>query len=255
MTLPIPVPSHFRIIAHRGASAYAPENTLAAFRLALEMGVPEVELDTQLTTDGRVALVHDRTLRRYGHGEQTPEEMSWGELATLDMGSWFSPHLYGGETMMTLAELFAAFGDRLTYHIELKGQAPGLPAAVQQLLKDYGLHEVTVITSFSHAMLVAMRKLDHEIRLGWLVRQIDEATLGAAEALQLFQLCPMAEAVTAEMVEAARRVAPGVRAWGLNGATAKDEAGEVQELIRRVVDSGCDGMTINWPDWVKQRRE
>ena len=64
MTLPMPVPADFRIIAHRGASAYAPENTRAAFDLALQMGVTEVELDAQLTTDGVVALCHDETLAR-----------------------------------------------------------------------------------------------------------------------------------------------------------------------------------------------
>jgi len=64
--LPISVPENFRIIAHRGASAYAPENSAAAFKLAYEMGINEFEMDTQICNDGIVILCHDKTLDRYG---------------------------------------------------------------------------------------------------------------------------------------------------------------------------------------------
>src|SRR5690554_4570511 len=124
MVLPIPVPPHFRIIAHRGASAYAPENTHAAFSLTKRMGVTEGELDTQLTLDGTIALCHDGTLERYGHGPRVVEQMEWAELAELDMGSWFSPFLFGGERMITLDDLFATYSTDFTYHVEIKGKAP-----------------------------------------------------------------------------------------------------------------------------------
>src|SRR5690554_737210 len=94
MQIPVTVPSNFRIIAHRGASAYAPENTLPAFDLALRMGRPQVELDAQLSTDGQVVLCHDTTLARYGHGAQTVEALDWATLSNLDMGAWFSPYLF-----------------------------------------------------------------------------------------------------------------------------------------------------------------
>lgn len=249
-SLPIPVPASFRVIAHRGASAYAPENTLPAFELAERMGVPDVELDTQLTTDGVVALCHDGTLVRYGHGERVVEEMSWAELSALDMGSWFSPFLFGGERMMRLDQLFQHFGDRLTYHIELKGRAPGLANAVHGLIEAYNLSEVCYITSFSYESLSAMRKESSSLRLGWLVRSIDEEVLANAKALGLYQLCPQAEQVTPKMVESARRVVADVRAWGIQGSRVSQQAAEVIQLIERVRDAGCDGTTINWPDWV-----
>ncbi|RIK34981.1 MAG: hypothetical protein DCC57_23815, partial [Chloroflexi bacterium] len=119
--LPIPVPAAFRIIAHRGASAYAPENTLPAFDLARAMGVTEVELDAQLTTDGQIALCHDGTLARYGHGPRAVETLAWPDLADLDMGAWFSPHLFGGTRMMTLPQLFDTYGAAFVYHVEIKG--------------------------------------------------------------------------------------------------------------------------------------
>lgn len=252
--LPISVPSTFRVIAHRGASAYAPENTLTAFELAERMGVPDVELDTQLTTDGVVAVCHDSTLARYGHGERRVEEMSWAELAALDMGSWFSPFLFGGERMIHLDQLFEHFDDRLIYHIELKGRAPGLAAAVYALIQRHGIGEACYITSFSYESLVAMRKEWPSARLGWLVRVIDEEVLARAEALKLYQLCPQAEQVTPDRVTAARRVVENVRAWGIQGTQVAQHSAEVISLIERVRDSGCDGTTINWPDWITTER-
>lgn len=249
--LPIPVPPTFRIIAHRGASAYVPENTLAAFQLAYDMGVTEIETDVQLTTDGVVVLCHDRTLARYGHREQVVEEMGWGELAPLDMGSWFSPHLHQDKRMLTLEELLATFGDKLTYHIELKGHAPQLAAATHQLITAHHLHDHCLITSFDDKWLATMQQIDPTLRLGWLVTTIDEQVIARAKALQLYQLCPRADQVTADMVAQARTVVNEVRAWGLQSERVATQARDVQALIRNLLAAGCDGMTINWPDWVR----
>jgi glycerophosphoryl diester phosphodiesterase len=251
MPLPIAVPPHFRIIAHRGASAYAPENTRAAFQLAAKMGIWEVELDVQLTTDGVAVLCHDASLARYGYEAQMVETMTWPELAQLDFGSWFSPYLFGGEPMWTLEGLFRTFGDRFLYHVEIKGRAAGLPQAVHDLIVAHGMQEHCFITSFADAALVAMRRIDPGYRLGWLVQAIDEEVLARAAALELFQLCPRASGVTPEAVARARTVATEVRAWGLMGETTQHLSAEVQQLIERVLASGCDGMTINWPDWVR----
>jgi len=253
--LPISVSPTFRIIAHRGASAYVPENTLAAFQLAYDMGVTEVETDVQLTTDGVVVLCHDRTLARYGHSDQVVEEMRWQPLSALDMGSWFSPYLHHDKRLLTLDQLLAAFGDKLTYHIELKGMAtpPQLAAATHKIITDYGLQDACFITSFAYDSLVAMHQVDPTLRLGWLVQTINDDILAQARALQLFQLCPRADQVTKVLVDRARSAVPEVRAWGLSGTLVANEAKEVQALIHQVIASGCDGMTINWPDWVRRR--
>lgn len=254
--LPINVPPAFRIIAHRGASAYVPENTLAAFQLAYEMGVTEIETDVQLTTDGIVVLCHDRTLARYGHGEQVVEEMPWERLAALDMGSWFSPYLHHDKRMMTLDDLLAAFGDKLTYHIELKGLAAPtqLAAATHSLLTKHRLQKACIITSFAYDSLAAMHAVDPTYRLGWLVQTLDDNVLAKAKALRLFQLCPKADQVAQAMVEQARSVVMEVRAWGILGERVAQQPAEVQTLIQRVLAAGCDGMTINWPDWVYHTR-
>lgn len=243
--LPIPVPANFRIIAHRGASAYAPENTLAAFRLAQQMGVQEVELDAQLTTDGVVVLCHDHTLERYGHEPRVVETLSSAEVLKLDMGSWFSPFHFGGEPLLTLADLFAHFGSHFVYHVEIKGEAPGLVAAVAALIAQHNLADRTIITSFQAAALAAMQQVAPHLRRGWLVEQIDDQVLARAQELKLFQICPAAAHLSTASVQRARTVVPEVRAWGLSGNNR-----QVIHLIHQVIDSRCDGMTINWPDWV-----
>ncbi len=249
--LPIVVPPSFHIIAHRGASAYAPENTRAAFDLTARMGVTEIELDTQLTRDGQIALVHDATLARYGHGPRVVEDIAWSELAQLDMGAWFSPFLFAGEAMLTLDDLFTTYGDNFIYHVEIKGKAPGLPAVVHNTIRQHGLAHRCVITSFSYDALVAMRALTTDIPLGWLVRRVDAETLVKAEAIQLAQLCPNAAQVSPAQVALARQAVGEVRAWGLNGDSTHTQNSDVMDLIHQVVDGGCDGMTINWPDWVR----
>ena len=249
--LPIQVPSHFRIIAHRGASAYAPENTHAAFELTQRMGVSEIELDTQLTLDGEIALCHDSTLERYGHGPRVVEQMRWAELASLDMGSWFSPFLYPDERMITLDDLFATYGSNFTYHVEIKGKAAGLPAAVQASILRHNVRDACIVTSFSYDSLVAMRALDSTLPLGWLVEKIDADTIARANALHLYQLCPNAKSISAVQVAQARTVVTEVRAWGLQGETTRNHNADLLAMIEQVVACGCDGMTINWPDWVR----
>lgn len=245
-TVPVMVPPAFRVIAHRGASAYAPENTRPAFELALAMGRPEVELDAQLSRDGQVVLCHDHTLARYGHGPRVIESMTWAELSGLDMGAWFSPHHFTNTPMLTLADLFSVFGDRLQYHLEIKGEAAGLPAAIGALIREHGLADRVIITSFRFEALAAMKALRLDLRLGWLVPRIDTTTLAAAAGLTLFQLCPRADAISPTDVQAALTHAAEVRAWGVNGNPA-----EVRSLVRQVVAAGGHGLTLNWPDWAQ----
>lgn len=246
MQLPIIVKRPFRIIAHRGAAAYAPENTGAAFKLALAMGAKDIELDVQLSTDGEVVICHDLSLERYGHSGCV-EAMSWPQLARLDMGSWFSPYLFHGEKMLRLRDLFQAYGSGITYHIELKGLSPHLPSYLCRLIDEFDLHGHTVITSFSYDALIQTRAIAPSLRLGWLIRNIDGSVPAKAEALALFQLCPRADLLTEQAVRLAHSVVAEVRAWGIKG---KRE--EVLALIRQTLLTGCDGATLDWPDWISQ---
>ncbi len=240
---PVVVPEGFDVIAHRGASGYAPENTLAAFRLAREMRSTEIEFDVQLSADGVAVIVHDKTLERYGHGKRVVEELGSRELSALDMGSWLHPR-FAGERMPTLAGLFETFGAGFVYHLEVKGERAGIEEEIARIVAASGLEARVKITSFRASALERMKVLAPGLPLGRLVNALDSAALADARRMGLAQLCPRAEDVTAESVAAAKRVVPEVRAWGLSGTPD-----EVRALIRRVVDAGCDGMTLNWPDW------
>jgi glycerophosphoryl diester phosphodiesterase len=244
MRLPIIVSRPFRVIAHRGASAYAPENTRAAFRLAVAMGVEDIELDVQLSLDHEVVVCHDPTLERYGHPGRI-DALNWPQLAQLDMGSWFSPYLFHGEKLLRLRDLFESYGSKITYHIELKGASARLPDHVCRLIDDFDLRGRAVITSFSYAALQQVKAISPSLRSGWLIRNIDAEALAKAGALALFQLCPRADLLTEETVRLAHGRVSEVRAWGIRG-----NRGEVLALIQKILDTGCDGATLDWPDWI-----
>jgi len=244
MKLPFIVNPPFRIIAHRGASAYAPENTLAAFQLAVDMGVREIELDVQLSLDRQVVICHDLSLERYGYPGLV-ESMKWADLEALDMGSWFSPFLYANERMLRLEDLFERYGSRVTYHIEIKGRNPELPQRMCRLVERFGLQQQVIVTGFSYDALRETRRLSSGLRLGWLVNNLGRDILSQSHQLDLFQLCPHADSVTPEAVRTARAAVPEVRAWGIEGRRE-----DVLRLIRKILDARCGGATLNWPDWV-----
>jgi glycerophosphoryl diester phosphodiesterase len=240
--LPVLVPSQFRIIAHRGASAYAPENTLAAFLLAERIGAHEIELDVQFSRDRQLIVIHDDALDRYGYPGLAPADLTFTQLDALDMGSWFSPYLYRGEHLVNLSTLFEVFRDRMIYHVELKAQSPDLPGAVLECVKAHGLSERTIITSFHFDSLAIVKKLAPDQRVGWLLRagEFNRANITRAHGAGFFQICPVAAEAARELVELARGFFE-VRAHSVRGRTD----------MLQVIQAGCDGLTINWPDWLR----
>lgn len=190
--LPLTVPRAFRIIAHRGASGYAPENTLAAFRLAAEMGVREVELDIQYSKDREMAVVHDETLDRYGISDCRVSGMTLAELKALDMGRWFEDGRYVGERVATLDEILTAFGDKFVYHVEIKVPADGLARRVLDCLDAHGVRDEAIVTSFDYDAVAEVRALAPGQRVGWLVREgeFTPANVQRASAGGFFQFCP-----------------------------------------------------------------
>ncbi len=247
MKLPFIVSPQYRIIAHRGASAYAPENTLASFKLAVDMGVTEIELDVQLSLDREIVICHDLSLERYGY-PRIVEKMNWPELSALDMGSWFSPFLFANEKLLRLQDLFKLYDSDITYHIEIKGKAEKLLEQVCRMITRFNLRDSVIITSYSFERLKQLKSMAFAIRSGWLVPRIDQEVVAKSGGLGLFQICPRAGSVTEQVVQAAHTVVPEVRAWGINGSRE-----EVIALIQKTIDANCDGTTINWPDWIVHR--
>lgn len=225
------------VIAHRGASSYAPENTFAAYDLALEMRVRHVELDVELTSDNEVIVIHDDTLDRTTNGSGPVTGHTLEALRSLDAGSWFDEK-FSGFRIPTFEEVLARYKGRLHFHTEIKGRSPSLPERTANLIRKHGMEDEVTITSFQYRQLEAMRACAPELPAGWLVREIDGETISKAKKIGLLQLCPEAKIVTSELVEHLHAEGFVARAWGVT----------TEVLMQRVVEAGADGMTVNFPD-------
>jgi glycerophosphoryl diester phosphodiesterase len=129
------------IFAHRGASAHAPENTVAAFQLAAQEGADGIEFDVKLTKDGQVVAHHDATLDRTTDGQGRLKDFSLAELKKLDAGAWFGEQ-YRGERIPTLDEIFEAVGGKLFMNIELTNYAAPFDSLVDKVTETVKRHRM-----------------------------------------------------------------------------------------------------------------
>jgi glycerophosphoryl diester phosphodiesterase len=227
----------FMIIAHRGALSYAPENTLAAFDLALQMQIRQIELDVHFSCDGHIVVMHDDTVDRTTNGSGPVADKTLAELQALDAGSWFGVG-FAGERIPTLGAILERYQGLLHLHIEIKARAERLSQGTADLVREYGMVDQVTITSFQKTRLQEVRAYAPELPTGWLVAEVSDAVIMQARALGLTQICPRAHMVTPELVHRLHAEGFVVRAWGV-----ADEA-----LMRQVVAAGADGMTVNFPD-------
>jgi glycerophosphoryl diester phosphodiesterase len=156
-------------VAHRGWSGRAPENTMAAIRLALEApDVEWIEIDVQLSKDAVPVVIHDYTLRRTTNGRGEVRQWTAAELASLDAGSWFSPS-YKGESIPTLEEVLAEARGRCKLNIELKTDGiryPYIEEIVLETVAAHGMLDEVVLTSFHAGTLHRIRGLSKNVRTG-----------------------------------------------------------------------------------------
>lgn len=158
------------LFAHRGVSSLAPENTRASFALAREKGIPGIELDVHLTSDGKLAVIHDHNTSRVAGASLEIERSTWKELSSVDIGSWKGSQ-WKGERIMLLSELFEEFGEDFYYDVELKSHVAadyGLEAAVAACLRDAfaaksGLPARVLVSSFNPLALSRFKYLSPAI--------------------------------------------------------------------------------------------
>lgn len=226
------------VIAHRGASAYAPENTMSAYALAVEQRADMIEIDLHLTRDGAIVIAHDADLGHFG-AEGTIAGSTLAEMRRLDAG-------HGGNepaAVPTLEEVLEGFGDRIPLNLEIKwseeGDYPGLEDATLAALESRGLGASILFSSFRDSILRRLREACPEARLATLVdprhaeRMLDRAEASGSEALN-----PHFFLVTEELVRDAHASGLAVYAY-----TVDDE-----ELMKRLIDLGVDGLFTNRPD-------
>lgn len=159
------------IFAHRGASFYAPENTLASFKLAVEQNAPSLELDAKLSADGVVVVIHDQTVDRTTAGSGRVSEMPLSALKELDAGFKFDPK-YKGEPIPTLEEVFETVGKDIFINIELTNYSTlfddELPEKVTRVVKKHDLVQHVMFSSFNPFALRRAHRILPEVPLGLL---------------------------------------------------------------------------------------
>jgi glycerophosphoryl diester phosphodiesterase len=229
---------HMSIInyAHRGASAYYPENTLRAFYAGLDMGADGIETDIQRTKDGVLVLSHDDSLERVAGLKKCISELTYEELLDVDFGIRMGEK-FRGERIARLDTFLTQFGRRgLTLALEIKRF--GIEADCLKCVNSLRCRDDVIFTSFNWDSLIAMRKLDADIREGFLTWEITEETLDSLEKNHIRQICPIISKATPEGMALAALRGISVRFWGVNDT----------DLMRQAIKLGGDGMTINFPD-------
>ena len=162
-------------IAHRGASGHAPENTLAAFRLALEQRADRIELDIHQTADGHLVVLHDYSMKRTGGDPRRVGALTLGEIKKMDVGAWAGPG-FRGERVPTLEEVLDFAAGRTSLQIELKRGSPYYPGIERRLLSGLAPYRKKMdlsVSSFDHRALAEIRRLDSGIAIGLLTEKTD----------------------------------------------------------------------------------
>lgn len=212
------------VVAHRGASAAAPENTLAAFRLAIAQGADGVELDVRASRDGHLVVIHDASVERVTGAQ--------GEIAAMDLAAIRRLDAGGGERIPLLAEVLELARGRLLVDIELK--ITGIEAQVAALVREAGMAGDVLITSFHEDAVAAARRLAPQIAVGLLQpwpRPERATALGAPVLL------PAIGALTPSTASAARAAGLRVIPWTIR--TAEEAAAALR--------CGVDGMIADDP--------
>lgn len=248
-------------IAHRGASGLAPEHTIAAYDLGLQLGADMIEQDAQITADGVLVSVHDATLDRTARG---PAENCTGrvgsktlaQLRTCEVGSWFNERYperarpeHVGARIPTMSEVFSRYGDDVVYHVEVKDNDPRTVRELLRLMDVHGLRDDAhtswrvLLQSFSPTDLLLARSLDPALPTVQLLAAVPPA--GPLRDALLDRVAGFADGigpshggVDAALVEAAHARCLQVHPYTVDGA----------DRLAELVAAGVDGVFTNRPD-------
>ncbi len=239
-TLPRPT-----IIAHRGASHYAPENTLAAFRLAVAQHADAIELDAKLTRDGRVVVMHDNTVDRTTNGHGAVRKMAWRDLQKLSAGG--DPH-DPDTAIPLLADVLQAVASDLMVNIELTNYASptdALPDKVANLITALGVQDRVWISSFNPLTLWRFARRMPSVPVGFLLDQRYPWLYRLAKHFVRHEAVePHLSLVTASAVTRWHQEGKRVLVYTVNQATA----------MRRLFRWGVDGIYTDDPPLAQQVR-
>lgn len=216
-------------IAHRGAFAYAPENTMAAFRLALEMHADMIELDVCKTKDNKIVVIHDETIDRTSDGSGYVREMTLEQLKKFDFGE--------GERIPTLEEVLDfAQKNNIIVNIELK--AYKIAKLVVELVEKYNMVNKVIISSFLHPELLEVKNINPNIQTGLLFTARPINVVRLAKEARAEWLHPEYHFVDEIMVREAHKEGIGINVW-----TVDDE-----DDMKKMIELNVDGVITDIPD-------
>ena len=221
------------ITGHRGAPLEEPENTLLSFRRALELGVAAVELDVQLTREGRLAVIHDETLDRTTNGHGLVKDFTLAELQRLDAGK--------GETIPALEEVLELVRGRAGLLVELKQREAA--AALLEFFRRERAFEAARVVSFWHPALKAMKEAEPRLQTGALMVGCPADPAGLARAAGTDALVLNYRYLDQELAEAARRQEIKVIAWNIDDP----------EILGYYLDMNLEAVCTNRPREIMDR--
>jgi len=232
------------VFGHRGASAYAPANTIPAFELAVEQGADGVELDVQLSNDGELVVIHDFTVDATTNGSGEVASMSLEELQSLDAGSYFSD-AFSGTRIPTLAEVFDAVADKLYINVELKTlsrEPNGLEQAAADLIQQRELQNRVIVSSFNPVALIELRRIAADIPIGYLYAPgIPDFPDELMNKLAYEAAHPYYEMLSADEVSKLKSDGLRVNTWTVNDV----------EQARKLESMGVDLIMTDFPDLIR----
>ena len=224
-----------KVMAHRGASTEAPENTMAAFQKAIDDMADYIELDVQLTNNGEVIVMHDSNAYRTTGVDANIVNMTYKEVKTLDAGSWFSDE-YVGENVPSLKEVLELTQGKIKLNIELKPADNGTALAKNtvRLIEKYNMVNDCVITSFSESVLKAVKTYNQEIKVGYIL----SAAYGDFYDMKNVDFFSVNAAfLSKRTIDAIHNSGKRVYAWTVNN----------KESIKNLTNKGVDGIITDNP--------
>jgi glycerophosphoryl diester phosphodiesterase len=227
--------------AHRGASALAPENTLAALRLAVKLGATMAEIDLQQTADDELVVFHDDNLSRTSNGTGPLWGKSLQQLRRLDVGSWFSNE-FQDETIPTLEKVVQALDGQLELNLELKlhGHERDLEALLANKIEALGCARWCLVTSFDQGVIDRLLDLAPGLKVGYIVEK--GGWQGDLLESRVSVLSLEKSLITADRVRRAHAAGKEIHAWTVN------KEAEMEKLRT----AGVDVLISNHPDLVAE---
>jgi glycerophosphoryl diester phosphodiesterase len=216
------------IIAHRGTSAHAPENTILSFEKAWRFGADMIELDVHETADGHLVCIHDSTVDRTTNGTGEVDSLTLSEIQRFDAGM--------GQQIPLLEDVLKFSQGRIQVNIELK--IAGLEERIANLVQDLDITDDIIISSFLHLSLSVIKEISEKIRIAILVQNEIANLPSYTNEISAYAINPAIELTSAMLITNSHELAIKVFPWTVND----------EETMMRLLYVGVDGLITDYPD-------